>query len=192
MVDRINLILKAKNITARQFAESIGIQPSGMSHILSGRNNPSLDFVMKVMRRWPEININWLMFGKGEMYVPQEQQVHYSSPIEPDLFSQPEDTLEQPVRELPEFTQPSTPLIPNPVAPASNTVETPTTKNHQVSVYSTNPDDSPVAAEPQPNENRVNNPNPEPEPVQPNLDNRRLVKIIFVYDNLTFQEVTPA
>lgn len=68
MVNRINLILKAKNITARQFAEEIGIQPSGMSHILSGRNNPSLEFVMKVMRRYPEIDINWLMFGKGEMY----------------------------------------------------------------------------------------------------------------------------
>ncbi len=69
MVERINLLLKAKNITARQFAEEIGIQPSGMSHILSGRNNPSLDFVMKVVKRWPEVNINWLMFGKGEMYV---------------------------------------------------------------------------------------------------------------------------
>lgn len=69
MVERINLLLKAKNITARQFAEEIGVQPSGMSHILSGRNNPSLDFVMKVMKRWPEVNINWLMFGKGEMFV---------------------------------------------------------------------------------------------------------------------------
>ena len=68
MVNRINLLLKAKNISARQFAEEIGIQPSGMSHILSGRNNPSLDFVMKVIRRYPEIDINWLMFGKGEMY----------------------------------------------------------------------------------------------------------------------------
>lgn len=69
MIDRINIILKAKNLTAKQFAEEIGVQPSGMSHILSGRNNPSLDFVMKVMRRYPEIDINWLMSGKGEMYV---------------------------------------------------------------------------------------------------------------------------
>ena len=67
MVNRINLILQAKNITSKQFAEEIGVQPSGLSHILSGRNNPSLDFVMKVMRRYPEIDINWLMFGKGEM-----------------------------------------------------------------------------------------------------------------------------
>ncbi|MCQ2299118.1 MAG: helix-turn-helix domain-containing protein [Bacteroidales bacterium] len=68
MVNRINLILKAKNITAKQFAEEIGIQPSGMSHILSERNKPSLDFIMKVVTRYPEIDISWLMFGKGEMY----------------------------------------------------------------------------------------------------------------------------
>lgn len=69
LVEKINLILKTKNISARQFAEEIGVQPSGMSHILSGRNNPSLDFVMKVVRRYPEIDIKWLMFGQGEMLV---------------------------------------------------------------------------------------------------------------------------
>ena len=68
MINRINLILQAKNITARQFAEEIGIQPSGMSHILGGRNNPSLDFVAKVLRRYPEIDANWLLLGRGEMY----------------------------------------------------------------------------------------------------------------------------
>lgn len=68
MINRINLILRAKNITARQFAEEIGIQPSGMSHIMGGRNNPSLDFVAKVLRRYPEIDANWLILGRGEMY----------------------------------------------------------------------------------------------------------------------------
>lgn len=68
MIDRINLILRAKNITARQFAEEIGIQPSGMSHILGGRNNPSLEFVSKVLRRYPEIDANWLLLGRGGMY----------------------------------------------------------------------------------------------------------------------------
>lgn len=69
MTERINLIMKAKNLSPRQFSEEIGIQPSGLSHIISGRNKPSLDFVMKVVKRFPEIDINWLMFGKGEMYV---------------------------------------------------------------------------------------------------------------------------
>lgn len=71
MINRINLILRAKNITARQFAEEIGIQPSGMSHILSGRNNPSLEFLTKVIRRYPEIDANWLLLGRGAMYTSQ-------------------------------------------------------------------------------------------------------------------------
>lgn len=62
------MILRAKNITAKQFAEEIGIQPSGMSHIMGGRNNPSLEFVSKVLRRYPEIDANWLLLGRGEMY----------------------------------------------------------------------------------------------------------------------------
>ena len=68
MVDRINLIMRAKNISASQFADEIKIQRSGMSHIMSGRNKPSLDFVMRVLNRYPEIDTNWLLFGKGEMY----------------------------------------------------------------------------------------------------------------------------
>ncbi len=86
MVDRINLILKAKNLTSRQFAEEIGIQPSGMSHILSGRNRPSLDFVMKVVTRYPEIDIKWLTLGEGEMYVaPYSMPVSSTAarPVEP-------------------------------------------------------------------------------------------------------------
>lgn len=119
MVDRINLILKAKNLTSRQFAEEIGIQPSGMSHILSGRNRPSLDFVMKVINRYPEIDIKWLTLGEGEMIksssVPSSP-VHSStvsstpvasatapsatvqkndSPMQPDLFSMMETESEE-------------------------------------------------------------------------------------------------
>ena len=100
MINRINLILKAKNITARQFAEEIGIQPSGMSHIMSGRNNPSLEFVNKVVRRYPEIDANWLLLGRGEMYMtgsagltpgpsPKERGMDAA---EPTLFSMPEAT----------------------------------------------------------------------------------------------------
>ena len=93
MINRINLILRAKNLTARQFAEEIGIQPSGMSHIMSGRNNPSLDFVTKVIRRYPEIDANWLLLGRGEMYASAQPSVsQLSQPVvevpreEPTLF----------------------------------------------------------------------------------------------------------
>lgn len=118
MVDRINLILKAKNITARQFAEEIGIQPSGMSHILSGRNRPSLDFVMKVVTRYPEIDIKWLTLGVGEMFVApssmpvaidasQRQQTPLPTPK--PVFDEQESpkTEKSEIREMDLFSQPS-------------------------------------------------------------------------------------
>lgn len=102
MINRINLILRAKNITARQFAEEIGIQPSGMSHIMSGRNNPSLDFVTKVIRRYPEIDANWLLLGKGEMYASEASLPEPVHRPEPTLFADEPDELpkvEEPSRE---------------------------------------------------------------------------------------------
>jgi transcriptional regulator with XRE-family HTH domain len=75
MIERIQLILKTKNISASRFADEIGVQRSSISHILSGRNNPSLELVQKILKRFPDINIEWIMNGKGSMY------------SSPDLFS---------------------------------------------------------------------------------------------------------
>ena len=104
MINRINLILRAKNITARQFAEEIGIQPSGMSHILGGRNNPSLDFAVKVLKRYPEIDANWLLLGKGAMYgdAARQEDITVGAQVAEaatrqddngDLFSQPKEAV---------------------------------------------------------------------------------------------------
>ena len=82
MVERIKLILQAKNISVAQFTDEIKVQRSGMSHILSGRNKPSLDFVMKVLKRYPEINPSWFLFGEGEMYVSEVREKE-----QPTLFS---------------------------------------------------------------------------------------------------------
>ncbi|MCX6231566.1 MAG: helix-turn-helix transcriptional regulator [Bacteroidetes bacterium] len=68
MLNRILLILKTQNLSSSQFADEIGVQRSGISHILSGRNNPSLEFVTKILKRYPEINSDWILFGKGSMY----------------------------------------------------------------------------------------------------------------------------
>lgn len=105
MINRINLVLQAKNITARQFAEEIGIQPSGMSHILSGRNNPSLEFIKRVITRYPEISMDWLVNGTGEMMrsanrattspTPSTNPYTSAETNANDLFSQPEEEFEQ-------------------------------------------------------------------------------------------------
>jgi transcriptional regulator with XRE-family HTH domain len=80
MNNRIQLILKTKDISASKFADEIGVQRSSISHILSGRNNPSLDFIQKILKRFPDINSDWILTGKGSMY------------LEPDLFN----VIEQP------------------------------------------------------------------------------------------------
>lgn len=68
MKDRIIEFLKSENKSSAQFADEIGVQPSGISHILSGRNNPSLDFVIKMLEKYKFLSTDWLLFGKGTMY----------------------------------------------------------------------------------------------------------------------------
>ena len=68
MTDRIRLLLETLNLTASQFADEIDVQRSGVSHIMSGRNKASLEFIRKILARYPEISPDWLISGKGPMY----------------------------------------------------------------------------------------------------------------------------
>ena len=63
---RIKKIISYYQLSAASFADVIGVQRSSISHILSGRNKPSLDFVMKVLEKYPEVELYWLLNGKGE------------------------------------------------------------------------------------------------------------------------------
>ena len=71
MKDRIAHIIRAQTLTAAEFALRLGIQPSNISHLLSGRNNPSLDFVKKLKETFPEYSLDWIIFGKGPMTVSE-------------------------------------------------------------------------------------------------------------------------
>ena len=62
---RLKKILEHHHLTASQFADQIGVQRSSISHILSGRNKPSLDFVLKVTDKFSDVDIYWLLNGKG-------------------------------------------------------------------------------------------------------------------------------
>lgn len=62
--DRLAHILRAKNLTATQFAELMEIQPSNVSHLLNGRNKPSLDFLIKLKEVFPEYSFDWIIMGK--------------------------------------------------------------------------------------------------------------------------------
>ncbi|WP_430817453.1 helix-turn-helix domain-containing protein [Carboxylicivirga sp. RSCT41] len=67
MKERIEAIIQHERLTPSQFADSIGVQRSGVSHILSGRNKPSLDFLNKLLSKYPHISGDWLITGQGSM-----------------------------------------------------------------------------------------------------------------------------
>jgi transcriptional regulator with XRE-family HTH domain len=89
MKDKIEKILLYLGISPSQFADELGVQRSGISHILSERNKPSLEFIQKVLVRYKEINPEWLMTGKGEMLRVSVQRSLFSDTTEPITIHQP-------------------------------------------------------------------------------------------------------
>ena len=71
MNTRLQQFLNAENISQAQLADTLEVARAGVSHILAGRNKPSYDFITSLMLRFPKLNIEWLMFGKGKMYKDQ-------------------------------------------------------------------------------------------------------------------------
>ena len=117
MKDRIAHIMRAKNLKASDFAALLGIQPSGISHILSGRNQPSLDFVKKIKENFPEYNLDWIIFGTGPITTSDPFVI---KPIDPSRESQLEIApIEDSVPEKPEI--PELPEIKPSSSPISNT-----------------------------------------------------------------------
>jgi DNA-binding XRE family transcriptional regulator len=84
MKERIIRIMKEKNMNASQFSDTIGIQRATISHIIAGRNNPSLDMVTKILTKFPEINPDWIISGIEPMKRTSENIDKYSE--YPDLF----------------------------------------------------------------------------------------------------------
>lgn len=70
MVERIRLLLETRQLTPTQFADTIGIARPIVSHILSGRNKPSLEVVQRILASLPDLSMSWLLNGTGPMLVP--------------------------------------------------------------------------------------------------------------------------
>ena len=71
-VKRLEIVLEYYGLNASAFADKIGVQRSSMSHLLSGRNKPSLDFILKILEVFPEIDLYWILIGKGNF--PDQDQ----------------------------------------------------------------------------------------------------------------------
>ena len=65
---RLLQFLQAESITQTQFADTLGVARGGVSHILAGRNKPGYDFLESLLLHYPQLNLEWLLTGKGRMY----------------------------------------------------------------------------------------------------------------------------
>lgn len=120
MVDRILAVLNYFQMSPSRFAEEIGIQRSSISHLISGRNKPSLEFIQKILARFPEVDPAWLLTGNGEMLpggnpvkglfglsdkiqAPEEEK--HENPVKPEpvranVRKRQADTAENPVERI--------------------------------------------------------------------------------------------
>ena len=113
LVNRIHSIMSKNNLSSSAFADTIGVQRSAISHILSGRNKPSLDFVLKILKAYPDISSEWLLLGKKDSETQPPPTLFQSSVNTADEVqmdqpnSQPTNHEPSPVR-VPEKKSPST------------------------------------------------------------------------------------
>ena len=78
--NRLRKVLDYYQLSASTFAEKINVQRSSISHLLSGRNKPSLDFVMKVLETFDEVELYWLINGEGN-FPKEEKKLEYASTL---------------------------------------------------------------------------------------------------------------
>ncbi|MCM5663352.1 helix-turn-helix domain-containing protein [Galbibacter mesophilus] len=89
-IKRLEKVIDYYDLSASAFADKIGVQRSSISHLLSGRNNPSLDFVMRILENFPEVELYWLLNGKGNF--PETSTSSKPPKLDADLFSSEEVT----------------------------------------------------------------------------------------------------
>ena len=96
-IKRLEIILEYYSLNASSFADKIGVQRSSMSHLLSGRNKPSLDFILKIIDIFPDVDLYWILNGTGSF--PKNSEIdedlnpisvvqNLDTPTPIDLFSQ--------------------------------------------------------------------------------------------------------
>ncbi len=93
-IKRLEIILDYYSLTASSFADKINVQRSSLSHLLSGRNKPSLDFILKIIEVFPDVDLYWILNGKGNFPKSTDSEKNHhlenaisSSEKQSDLFS---------------------------------------------------------------------------------------------------------
>lgn len=99
-VKKMNQILEYYQLTAGAFADKIGVQRSSISHLLSGRNKPSLEFVLKIVSVFPEVDLYWLLLNEG-VFPKNATENHFASnPTVAEEINSINDTKTKPLIDI--------------------------------------------------------------------------------------------
>jgi len=169
MKDRLLQLLDLEQITPSKFADIIGVQRSSVSHVISGRNKPSFDFLQKTLTAFPGLNAAWLMLGEGTMYEQMGRKVSGN------LFDPPEPLPEEQIPvQIPEESPEAADILSS-AAPLREISEDP--------IASESPAD---AAKDEP---LLRSDELSPEKAG---DRRKIVQVMVIYDDDTFRTFAPA
>ena len=87
MKDRIRQIMESQQLTQQRFAEMLDIAPASLSSIFNERTKPTLNHVDAIRKSFPNINLNWLLYGTGDMFVASDDHNQSSAASDPQLVN---------------------------------------------------------------------------------------------------------
>lgn len=95
--ERLQMVIKMNGMNNASFADEIGVQRSSISHVLAGRNKPSIDFIQKILTTFPKVNADWLITGKriGKISDAEEKAVIKQESIEFDAQESPSSIINE-------------------------------------------------------------------------------------------------
>ncbi|MBC7451119.1 MAG: helix-turn-helix transcriptional regulator [Cytophagales bacterium] len=197
IVERIITLMESYGLSPSAFADKVDVQRSSMSHLVSGRNKPSLDFIQKILNKFSDINPTWLIMGTG----PMKQLALFDDAGEPaapvPIPAPAKKTAESSVHELVSISQQeihhifektpaqtieqiSSPVIPiNPMGGSTVTAE----KSPESTIYPNVP--LPVQTNP------VQMPLPDVSKEKSPSNDKKVTKIVFFYSDNTFETFNP-
>jgi transcriptional regulator with XRE-family HTH domain len=190
--DRIRKLMELEGLSASAFADQIQVQRSSISHIMAGRNKPSLDFIEKILSAFPEVQAQWLITGTGPMkqlhlfddkaYQPRTE---YSDPIpqikpEPKKESNPESALTYEPHFEPKTEVKRQPIEEKVLAKEEDPI--PYQKIHSENLYEKRQEER---------EKSKNAENQKEGFVSKLPSSKKIVQIVLVYDDHTFTVLNP-
>ncbi len=168
MKERLIQLLDLEQLSPSKFADIIGVQRSSISHVLSGRNKPSFDFLQKTLKAFPALNASWLMMGEGTMYEQMGRNVPGN------LFDTPEGIQEQSPGHIPDQIT---------VEPEKEAPEAPLSTDEQdgtQAIGSAPAEESPASAESVGLAATVS------------TGKKKIVQVMVIYEDDTFRSFTPS